>query len=164
MPKNGDITNAARQGYSLDEAAGIHRRIVRTLQVLGDDELRQFVRNLYDHSSSRERALQDIAAGFRERFRVAVLVDNVCWSFGWRLSGFGWFDPWAGTESNEDVLQTPDLVWLLPGDEDKAVRLELGDEPVLHISMDGGIDDWCRVEVAELGDALGDWLEARRAA
>lgn len=149
MPNYGDITNAERQ------------QVPSSLDRFCADDRRHFVQNLYVLSSSHDRALQAAAAEHRERFRAAVAVDGTCWLFGWRLTGFAAAD---SQPIDDDVLVlTADLEWLCPGSDDFVVRLALGDEPVLSASDDGG-ENWRSIDVGELGDVLGDWLEELGAA
>ena len=149
MPKNGDITKLERQ------------RISCSLDRFSADERLLYIKNLYAVSPILDRGHQAVAAEYRERFRAAVEVDGVCWLFGWRLVGFAAAD--EQPDDDYDPIRSADLEWLHPAFDDFVVKLELGDEPVLRVSGDEG-QTWRCVEVAELCDVLGDWLEARRAA
>ena len=149
MPENGDITKLERQ------------RISCSLDRFSADERLLYIKNLYAVSPILDRGHQAVAAEYRERFRAAVEVDGVCWLFGWRLVGFAAAD--EQPDDDYDPIRSADLEWLHPAFDDFVVKLELGDEPVLRVSGDEG-QTWRCVEVAELCDVLGDWLEARRAA
>ena len=97
-------------------------------------------------------ARQLVAASLRGRFSAAVLVDGLCALFGWRLAGFAEI----ASGACDELLQTPDLEWLHPDNDDRIVRLVIGDDALLSVSADGG-DTWSEITLHQLGDTLGDW-------
>ena len=113
----------------------------------------------FDGADDRELALQRHALNIRGRFAAAEWIDGICSLFGWCFLGLGPVE--LGID--EDIVDRgASFEWLSHGDDDRGVRLELGDEPALLVTEDCG-DSWRAVQIAELCDVLGDWVEARRA-
>lgn len=162
MLKNGDITNAERQPVSLGAAAAC-QRVPHLLEGLSADERRAYVRNTWLAADlhSGDRAILELAADVRDRFPALDDVDFNCAALGWLLRGFAPSD--RQPEDCDAVFFSPAVEWEHPAFGGLVVRCELGDDPVVSVSTNDG-ETWRRIEVAELCDVLGDWLEARRAA
>lgn len=162
MPKNGDITNAERQGFSFCDDAAC-QQVPHSLEGLTADERRAYVRNALPTGDlhADDRATLELAIAVRDKFSAFDDVDFNCALFGWRLCGFAPAD--RQPEDCDAVFLAAALEWGHPAFGAPIVRCELGDDPVLSISVNDG-ETWRRIEVAELCDVLGDWLEARRAA
>lgn len=121
------------------------------------EERRALILNLLDlaEADERQQKLQAYAAQLRGRFSSANWVDAICSMFGWRLAGPGCLD--LGIDDDQ-VDYGCSIDWARPGDDDCIVSMELGDEPALLVSDDGG-NAWRMIEVSELCDVLGDWTE-----
>lgn len=162
MLKNGDITDAERQEFSRGAAAA-RQQVPHLLEGLSVEERRAYVRNAWTTSDlpAGDRVNLELAADVRDRFHAFDDVDCTCALFGWRLRGFAPAD--RQPEDCDAVFLAPAVEWAHPAFGAPVVRCELGGDPVVSVSTNDG-ETWRRIEVAELCDVLGDWLEARRAA
>ncbi|WP_107219793.1 hypothetical protein [Thauera aromatica] len=162
MPINGYSPTVSRQGFSFCDDAAC-QQVPHSLEGLTADERRAYVRNAWPTGDlhADDRATLELAIAVRDRFSAFDDVDFNCALFGWRLCGFAPAD--RQPEDCDAVFLAAAIEWGHPAFGAPIVRCELGDDPVLSISVNEG-ETWRRIEVAELCDVLGDWLEARRAA
>lgn len=153
-----DEQNAS--GNDLLKVAEARRQVAGTLAALTLQERRAVLSNFYplDDGDRLEGERQKLAAAMRGRFGIAGWIDDICAMWGWRFTGFNWVDLTGIWE--DDLERDPDLEWMRPGDDDHAVRLVVGDHPLLLLSDDGG-NTWREISIDQLGDALGDWCEGR---
>lgn len=118
---------------------------LRAVSVLADLDALMQIRNLFPFEDEGQRVLQEYAVEVVARFSVAGWVDMVCDLFGWRLACQG-----CGADTDSDhVSLGVSLEWLLPGDDNNFVRLELGDDPTLLVGDR-------EITFAALPDTLGD--------
>lgn len=162
MPKNDHTPTNSRQPVSLGAAAAC-QQVPHLLEGLSVEDRRAYVRNAWPTADlhSGDRAILELAADVRDRFPALDDVDCTCALLGWRLRGFAPSD--RQPEDSDAVFFSPAVEWEHPAFGGSVVRCELGDDPVVSVSTNDG-ETWRRIEVAELCDVLGDWLEARRVA
>lgn len=156
---NSFLTHGAAEIARARDARRLATNSLRAIVELDNrqaEERRELILNLFDldGSDDHERALQRYALKLRGRFAAAEWIDCICCLFGWRFLGLGPVDLGLG----DLVVRGAAFEWLRQGDDDHVVRVELGDEPELMVSADSG-NTWRVIDVSELSDVLGDWVE-----